>query len=211
MSKTIEAQGEYIILTHQDVVLCFDDRPVLEEQLRELTKIDPVWGVCGNAGSVALGQNAVRISDPHGENCSIGTFPQRVFSLDENFMVVRRSANLCLSLDLSGYHMYGADLCIMADVKGHHCYVIDFHLRHLSAGTLDAIFWSSAEAFTRKYARAFRPRWVQTTVTIVFLSGEKMRWLAAIISRKLGFGYKGGLNTDLASVARTLGAARGLD
>lgn len=186
----VEAQGEYIILTHQDVILCFDDRRHLEERLRELNELDPAWGVCGNSGGVALGENAVRISDPHGENCSIGTFPQRVVSLDENFMVARRSANLCLSRDMTGYHMYGPDLCTMADIKGDHCYVIDFHLRHLSAGTLDASFRASADAFTRKYARAFRPRWVQTSVTAVFLSGEAVRRTTALIGRALGFGVK---------------------
>jgi hypothetical protein len=186
----VEAQGEYIILSHQDIVLCFDDRSVLEKRLRELTEIDSAWGVCGNSGGVALGQNAIRISDPHCENCSIGTFPQRVFSLDENFMVVRRSANLCLSRDMSGYHMYGPDLCAIADVKGDHCYVIDFHLRHLSGGTLDSSFRTSADAFSRKYARAFRPRWMQTSVTAVFLSGESTRRVAAMIWRALGFASK---------------------
>lgn len=80
--------------------------------------------------------------------------------------------------------MYGSDLCVMADVQGHHCYVIDFHLRHLSAGTIDAGFRASADAFGRKYARAFRSRWIQTTVTAVFLSGTRFMRLAA--NSKLG-------------------------
>lgn len=168
----VEARGEFIILTHQDVELRFDDRAVLEQRLRELTAADPAWGACGNAGGVALGHNAIRITDPHGSDVRTDPFPRRVFTLDENFIVARRGANLCLSRDLTGYHLYGSDLCVMADIAGHHCYVIDFHLEHLSGGTLDGSFRDAEAAFARKYARAFRSRWVQTPVTAIFLSGS---------------------------------------
>jgi hypothetical protein len=175
-----EARGEHIILAHQDVVLDFDDRAVLERRLGELAALDPDWGACGNAGGIGIRRNAMRISDPHGSDVAIGPFPQRVLSLDENFIVVRRAANLSLSHDLSGYHMYGPDLCVMADIAGYRCYVIDFHLRHLSAGKLDGSFDVAALAFARKYARAFRSRWVPTTVTSAFLSGSaRMRRLAS--------------------------------
>ena len=184
----IEARGRHVILTHQDIELPFDDRAVLEERLRDLDARDPDWGVCGNAGGVAVGEVVLRISDPHGDDQVRGTLPQRVFTLDENFMVARRSANLSLSRDLTGYHMYGPDLCVMADVRGDSCWVIDFHLRHLSGGTLDGSFTSSAEAFERKWARAFRSRWVQTTVIPIFLSGTRLVRNAATsrIGRALG-------------------------
>lgn len=186
----VEARGEYVILTHQDIELSFDDRAVLDERLRHLTGIDPSWGVCGNAGGVALGKVALRITDPHGDDQVRGELPQRVFTLDENFMVARRSANLCLSRDLAGYHMYGPDLCVMADVKGDTCYVIDFHLRHLSAGTMDASFATAAQALGHKYARAFRSRWVQTTVVPIFLSGTRLVRSAVTsrVGRALGAG-----------------------
>ena len=184
----VEAEGEYVILTHQDVELCFDDRAVLEARLHDLTALDPTWGACGNSGGIALGRNAIRITDPHQTDMRMGPFPQRVISLDENFIVVRRSANLCLSRDLAGYHMYGPDLCAMADIAGHHCYVIDFHLRHLSGGTLDASFYDAAARFSKKYARALRSRWLQTSVTEVFLSGSGplRRVAASRVGRLLG-------------------------
>ena len=186
----VEARGEHVILTHQDIELSFDDRTILEERLRDLDARDPDWGVCGNAGGVAVGEVALRISDPHGDNQVRGTLPQRVFTLDENFMVARRSANLCLSNDLTGYHMYGSDLCVMADAKGNHCWVIDFHLRHLSGGTLDNSFNVSTEAFERKWARAFRSRWIQTTVVAIFLSGTRLvrNTATSRIGRALGLG-----------------------
>ena len=189
-----EARGEHIILVHQDVELAFDRRPVLEQRLCELTAIDPDWGVCGNAGGIALGRNAIRITDPHGADVRMGPFPHRVGTLDENFLVVRRRANLCLSHDLTGYHMYGPDLCVMADVAGYRCYVVDFHLKHLSAGTIDTSFRKGAAAFDRKWARALRSRWVQTSVTEVFLSGS--RWLRRLAALRLArlFGLTTRLN-----------------
>ena len=186
----VEARGEYVILTHQDIELSFDNRTILEERLRDLDTRDPDWGVCGNAGGVAVEEVALRISDPHGDDQVRGSLPQRVFTLDENFMVVRRSANLSLSHDLAGYHMYGPDLCVMADVKGDHCWVIDFHLRHLSGGTLNNSFSVSTDAFERKWARAFRSRWIQTTVVAIFLSGTRFvrNTVTSRIGRRLGIG-----------------------
>jgi len=35
------ARGEYVILTHQDIELRFDDRAVLEERLRHLSGVAP--------------------------------------------------------------------------------------------------------------------------------------------------------------------------
>lgn len=46
-----EAKREYVILAHQDLELMFDYRPVLEAQLRELSALDPDWGICGNSAA----------------------------------------------------------------------------------------------------------------------------------------------------------------
>jgi len=80
--------------------------------------------------------------------------------------------------------MYGPDLCVMANVTGHTCYVINFHLEHLSGGTIDTSFNDAVTAFVRKYARALRSRWVQTSVTAVFLSGS--RRLRKIAGSRIG-------------------------
>lgn len=152
--------------------------------MRALTAADPDWGLCGNSGGIALGRNAIRITDPHGPDTNRGPFPQQAVALDENFMVARRRANLCLSHDLSGFHMYGPDLCVMAQTAGYRCYVIDFHLRHNSAGTMDASFWIGVETFARKYSRAFRSRWLQTSCTSVFLSASPH--LRAVARSRIG-------------------------
>jgi len=165
-----EAAGEVLILCHQDVELLSDDRACLEARLGELEDLAPDWGVCGNAGGVGLGLYSIRISDPHGANRSVGSFPSRVVALDENFLVVKRSANLAISRDLSGFHLYGADLCVIADILGYTCWVIDFHLLHKSGGIVDANYTASRARFIRKWRRALRGRWVVTTCSSFLIS-----------------------------------------
>jgi|tagenome__1003787_1003787.scaffolds.fasta_scaffold20621358_1 hypothetical protein len=158
-----EAAGIYIILCHQDVLLHEDKRTDLEARLKELDALHSNWALCGNGGGTESGELVIRVTDPHGVNQSRGTFPARITALDENFIVVRRDANLSLSHDLSGFHLYGADLCILADVLGRTAWVIDFHLHHKSPGKVDRAFDAALRAIEKKYRRAFRSRKIQTT------------------------------------------------
>lgn len=180
----MRASGDYLILCHQDILLLEQGRAELEKRLAELDSLDPAWALCGNAGGAAGGGLAVRISDPHGADQSTGRFPVRAAALDENFILARRDANLALSHDLAGFHLYGADLCIVADVLGRSAYVIDFHLRHKSAGKTDAGFYAARRAAIAKYRRAFRTRWIRTTCTTFLVSGLPL--LGRALSTKLG-------------------------
>ncbi len=167
-----EARGEYVILCHQDVLVDFDKRADLDRCLRELEERDKRWAVAGNAGGAKPGELAIRITDPHGVGQKTHDFPQRVFSLDENFLVIKRDARLSFSADLEGFHFYGADICLIADVLGYRSYVIDFHLRHLSGGNKSPSFFAARMALAKKYARAFRPRFVQTSCALLYLTGS---------------------------------------
>jgi len=168
------ARGEYIILCHQDVQLIEDGRAKLDAVIGDLTNRDPNWAVCGNGGAEYPGRLALRISDPHGENQSVGEFPLKVQSLDENFIVARRSANLALSHNIGGFHFYGADICVIADILGWNCYVVDFHLRHKSSGKRDDSFFSIRERLIQKYHKAMRSRWIGTTSSVFFISGVSL-------------------------------------
>lgn len=173
-----EARGRYVILCHQDVRLLQggDTRADLDCRLAELTEHDPDWAIAGNAGGVAPGQLALRISDPHGRDQHVGNLPAMVSSLDENFIVVRRNADLTFSNDLSGFHFYATDLCLVADILGWNTYVIDFHLEHLSAGnSRSRDFAVSKEHVREKWSKALRPRWIQTTCALLRLDGESLR------------------------------------
>jgi hypothetical protein len=193
------ARGRSVVLCHQDVRLMAEGRRELELMLSELETLDPAWAVAGNAGGVAPGRLALRITDPHGSDRRVGRLPARVASLDENFIVVKRSSRVGFSRDLEGFHLYGADICLVADVMGYSSYVIDFHLAHLSAGNKQSLAFQEAERdFQAKWSRALRPRFVQTTCALLGLSGG---WLGRVASRLLAW--------PLAKVSRRLPGARG--
>lgn len=168
------ARGRHVILCHQDVRLITEGRADLDRRLDELTRRDATWALAGNAGGIAPGDLALRISDPHGPDQRRGHFPARVGALDENFIVVRRSARIGFSRDLDGFHFYGADICLAAATLGHTAYVIDFHLAHLSAGKTGQAFRNSEAQFRAKWSGALRPRWLQTTCALVRLSGSRL-------------------------------------
>ena len=165
------ASGTLVILCHQDVRLIGDGAVDLERCLGALDRRDPNWALAGNAGGVAAGRLALRISDPHGADRTSGDLPVRAMSLDENFIVVKRRARVGCSADLEGFHFYGADLCLNADIAGYSAWVIDFHLKHLSGGTKSADFHAAQSAFRAKWSHALRPRWMQTTCALLRLSG----------------------------------------
>lgn len=173
-----EAQGRYVILCHQDIRILTDTRHDLDIRLAELEERDPAWALAGNAGGVAAGRLSMRITDPHGANQRVGIFPQRVMSLDENLIIVRKDARVGFSNDLSGFHFYGADICLNADIQGWNAYVIDFHVAHLSAGKKDALFDEMELAFRAKWSRALAPRWMQTTCSLLHLAGNPLGQLA---------------------------------
>jgi hypothetical protein len=169
------ARANTVILCHQDVRLIGDDRTTLDARLAALGATDPAWALAGNAGGMAPGKLAMRITDPHGENQNFGPFPARVSSLDENFIVVRRDARIGFSRDLSGFHFYGADICLQAGIAGYSAYVIDFHLEHLSGGRKAQDFYEAEQAFVTKWSKALEPRWIQTTCSLVHLTGGPVR------------------------------------
>jgi hypothetical protein len=168
------ARGDLVILCHQDVRLLNDGLSDLEHCLHELDAIDPAWALAGNAGGVSPGRLALRISDPHGRDRTIGPLPCRTVSLDENFIVVRARSGVRVSRDLDGFHLYGADICLVADILGYSAWVIDFHIEHLSPGRKDATFAASERQFRAKWSRALRPRWMQTTCTLLRLTGSAL-------------------------------------
>jgi hypothetical protein len=176
------ARGHYIILCHQDVRLITDTSDTLWNRLAALEQVDPNWALAGNAGAVSPGKLAIRITDPHGADRRVGTLPARVMSLDENFIVVRRSARIGFSRDLSGFHFYGADICLNADIMGYSAYVIDFHIAHLSAGNKAQAFEDMEAQFRAKWSRALAPRWMQTTCSLVRLSGDMLGRISGRIS-----------------------------
>jgi hypothetical protein len=205
-SFLVRAKGEYVILCHQDIVLIGDGRRELDSIVAGMNLADPKWAILGNAGRMADGRSCACISDPHGENRRVGRLPARVCSVDENFIVVRRSANLALSSDLSGFHLYGADLCLMGSMLGYNSYVVAFHLRHKSGGSADQSFFVARKAMIAKYESALRSRWIHTPSTILFISASRMLNRTLNSRPMLDFLRKSGLIYKYSRLTRTIGS-----
>jgi hypothetical protein len=170
-----EAKGKYIILCHQDILLKSHGIGELRSRIAELDSLDPNWAAIGNAGSVNIKYRSVHIIQTSGKSNHEEYLPIKVQTLDENFIVVKNGANLALPNDLRGFHFYGADICLIADVLGYSCYVVDFKLIHKSEGNDNQEFYQLKRAFIRKYSRAYRARFIGTTITRFYLSGNKLQ------------------------------------
>lgn len=177
------ARGDYIILCHQDLILHADNISKLDEVMNEVSEIDENWAVLGNAGN-----QAYHLTEYTGANkryARRGQLPAKTDSLDENFIVVKKSANLGVSNDLHGFHMYGTDLCMISRILGYNSYVVDFHLWHLGGASIVAPVTIGEHAtftldqakmnFIKKYQGVLSGRFIQTTCAILYVSGSKMK------------------------------------
>lgn len=168
------AKGQYIIICHQDILLEYDRIEQLEKCISQLNDYDPNWALLGNAGGVNFLKLAIRITDHTFDNARIGGFPAKVQSLDENFILIRKDANLGTSKDICGFHLYGLDLCLLATIRGYTAYVVDFHLNHLGAGEVDNNYHVCKNIIIKKYERAFIGRYYRTTCGRLYLSANSI-------------------------------------
>ncbi len=196
-----EATGNYIIIAHQDILLSFDTIETLYARIEEMNQRDPHWGILGNAGFAGLSEKYYRISDPWRMDTTIGELPAKVKSLDENFLVIKKEANLALSHNLKGFHMYGADVCTIASLLGWNAYVIDFHLYHKSAGNCNESFSRSREAFMSKYTRTLSSLYLRTTCTTMIITNNRVvNWL---LNRKIIYSLKKRIENITAMLGRS--------
>ncbi len=167
------ARGRFVVFCHDDVELLDKGHADLLAALDDLDQRAPDWLLAGVAGGRYRPQNhhrrflRMRISDPYGEDRQMGTIPGPVETLDECFIVMRRSQPVLPSVDLSGFHFYGPDLCLQAELRGGSSWVIDFHLRHHGGGTKSESFVEGRDRFVAKYARYFPGRSLHCTTGVV--------------------------------------------
>jgi len=174
------ARGRIVILCHQDIVLEYDGLDELERVMAEMDARDPNWALLGNAGGIGTGRIAVHVTHADGQEHNSGYFPVRAQSLDENFIVVKRDANLALSHDLTGFHFYGTDLCQNALVRGLNAWVVDFHLLHKSHGNKSSDFWGAYRSLVHKYSRTHPDGFVQTTCALIPTGSSRWKRQRAI-------------------------------
>ena len=169
------AQGEFVIMCHQDVVLKFDGLAELERTIRKLEQIDPRWALLGNAGGVQMGETAICVTHGDGKHHRSARLPARVQSLDENFILVKRSANLCLSSDTPGFHFYGTDICQIARMLGFSAWVVDFHLLHKSTGNRNNAFSAEHRRICAKYSNLMPSGIIQTPSTMIVVGNGQWK------------------------------------
>ncbi len=171
-----KAKGKYVILCHQDIILHDKDIHDLSKMIAEVEQRDSKWAVLANAGGVNLKWIATHITQNSGRIIEENHLPLQVKTVDENFIVVKNSANLSLSNNLKGFHFYGTDLCLIADILGFNSYVIGFNLTHKSNGKIDQSFYESKKAIETKYKMALRKRFVTTTFSRICFTGNSLQY-----------------------------------
>jgi len=172
-----EAKGEYIILCHQDILLHDHTISDLDKRLEEMDVIDANWGVLSNAGGINLKYVAMHVTQNSGNRLIEHLLPLKTKTVDENFILVKNTSNLALSHDLKGFHMYGTDICLISETLGFTSYIIDFNLTHKSDGNADASFYKIRKKLMRKYQKAWRGRFMSTTITRFYISGNGIRYI----------------------------------
>jgi hypothetical protein len=180
----LESKGKYIILCHQDILMKYDNREVLEKRIKEMDVLDPTWAIISNGGGAEIHKIVIRITETDQILKKAGHTPEKVRSVDENFILVKRDANLALSSDLKGFHLYGTDLCIIGEVLGYSAYVVNFNLLHKSSGKRDDQFYRLQKELLARYTKVFRGRFIQTTITRFYLSGSIVK--NSIVNSRFG-------------------------
>jgi hypothetical protein len=164
-NQTKDSRPEPILIfCHQDVRTSMGDGyQKLLQVISEISEIDPMWGVLGNAGIDASYQTVARISDYPPTRTKGGKLPQLVNVLDENFLIVNnRHRDLRWSTTITGFHFYGPDICLNAAQQNLGSYVVDFHLEHLGKGEITPSYWKCGEQFEKRWRDYFHFKLVLT-------------------------------------------------
>jgi hypothetical protein len=173
----VQAKGRFVVFCHDDVELISDGFNELLARIEEIERTDPSWLLLGIAGGIwHVGKRgrdslALRISDSVGDNRHVTELPSRVESLDECFILMRRTRPVLPSVRLTGFHFYGTDMCLQAELAGGTAYVVDFHLRHYGAGTIDSAYHQCKANLIAAYLPYFPGRRLRCTTGMVKFRG----------------------------------------
>ncbi len=161
-----EGPEPYLVLCHQDVRLDLSHGyDQLAAQVALLNDRHPDWAVAGNAGGGCEDRVLAHLDEPTGRYRE-ANLPAAARSLDENFLLLRRSGGALCSEGLRGFHLYGTDVCLHAIARGRTAFVIDFLLTHLSAGNADSPAFRDARArLIAHWNRYFLAGFVKTACT----------------------------------------------
>lgn len=128
-----KSQNDFLIFLHQDIILPEQWIYQLENSLDLLESEDPYWGVLGCYGKTQYdgGRGYVYQAGPGiiGEPFDR---PEKVQTLDEIVLILRKSSGLRFDESLPNYHLYGTDICLRAEQLGKKSYAIPAFCIHNS-------------------------------------------------------------------------------
>ena len=131
------SRNDLIVFVHQDIILPESWTSDLERALDRLERDDPSWGVIGCYGETLHdgGRGYIYSSglDILGKPFDR---PERVQTLDEIVLIIRRSSDLRFDESLPYFHMYGTDICMTAEQAGRKNYAISAFCIHNTQPTL---------------------------------------------------------------------------
>lgn len=161
-------RNQFIIIVHDDVIFnC--DRSSLVAELKRAFSANQNIAVLGIAGTSKSPYNAFGhfISYRGEEQWGIPK-DELIESLDECFLIIKKTTGVCVSENLHGFHFYGSDICINAKKSGYSCAIIDFLITHLSPGNLNEDFLKSRLLFEKHLKNIGYKKTIITTCTAVY-------------------------------------------
>ncbi len=173
------AHNEIIIFAHQDLFLPETWMEDLYRSVACIEKFDPAWGVLGCYGIGGDGRSRGHlyttgweiVGEPLGR-------PERVRTLDEILLVIRRSSGLIFDESLPHFHLYGTDICLAAAERNMRCYAVPAFCIHNTAQILfmPKEFYSCCRYIRKKWKKSLP---IQTSCIRI------TRWNGQIYERKI--------------------------
>jgi hypothetical protein len=133
-----KAEAEIIIFVHQDIVLPVQWADNLNASLAYLEKTNPTWGVLGCHGETQDGKGRGYLYCAGNGRYILQPFdrPEKVHTLDEIVLIIKKSSGLRFDERLPHFHLYGTDICMTAHKNGMNCYAIPAFCLHNSNETV---------------------------------------------------------------------------
>jgi hypothetical protein len=122
----LDARHDIVVFVHQDIYLPAQWLGDLEKAVNKLEAADKPWGVIGCFGARANAEGGLGnvYSTGWGLQGKPIDVPEKVETLDEIVLVIRKSSGLRFDESLPFFHMYGVDLCLTARRAALECYVM---------------------------------------------------------------------------------------
>jgi len=147
------AETDLIVFAHQDVYFPEGWLEDLDRSLQILERSDPDWGVLGGWGVNNQGLEAGYLY-----SLGVGILgkpfvdPVAIDTLDEYFLILRKSSGLRFDPSLPHFHFYGTDICLSARKSSKRCYAISaFSIHNTRYGHLPPEFFDCYWPVKRKW------------------------------------------------------------